>query len=169
MGITIVPGCAMPKLVLAAAIPLGILVSLYMFLCNTVLAAAIFMRGGDYYQAFRRGDDHQAFRGGYDHGHHTPASLEEELADDEWEETEASSAIEAVQASLPSVRYESVDEGDVGGSQACAVCLSEMRNGEEVRRMRHCRHLFHTPCIDSWLLCKQRTCPLCRASLLAPL
>ncbi|KAK7857145.1 e3 ubiquitin-protein ligase rha2b [Quercus suber] len=47
----------------------------------------------------------------------------------------------------------------------CAVCLSKIGEGEEIRQLR-CDHLFHRVCLDRWLGYKRLTCPLCRGSLL---
>uniref|UniRef100_A0A0D9X327 RING-type domain-containing protein n=1 Tax=Leersia perrieri TaxID=77586 RepID=A0A0D9X327_9ORYZ len=57
-----------------------------------------------------------------------------------------------------------------GGGGECAVCLSGVEEGDEVRELR-CRHLFHRGCIDRWLLitaAAAATCPLCRCRLLLP-
>ncbi|KAL6652189.1 hypothetical protein ACP70R_011114 [Stipagrostis hirtigluma subsp. patula] len=52
----------------------------------------------------------------------------------------------------------------VGGD--CAVCLSGIGGGDEVRRLSNCRHVFHRGCLDRWMEHDQRTCPLCRAPLI---
>ncbi|KAF8754844.1 hypothetical protein HU200_011381 [Digitaria exilis] len=46
----------------------------------------------------------------------------------------------------------------------CAVCLEDVRDGEMVRQLPACRHLFHVDCVDAWLRA-HRTCPLCRCEL----
>ncbi|KAL6842374.1 hypothetical protein ACP4OV_027801 [Aristida adscensionis] len=44
----------------------------------------------------------------------------------------------------------------------CVVCISALRDGEDVRRLP-CGHAFHRDCVDRWLArCRRRTCPLCR-------
>ncbi|KAL6220853.1 hypothetical protein ACLB2K_008606 [Fragaria x ananassa] len=63
----------------------------------------------------------------------------------------------------------------------CAVCLSQLEMGDEVRELRNCCHMFHTECIDRWLDYNghdhhdggaggqednHKTCPLCRTPLL---
>ena len=45
-----------------------------------------------------------------------------------------------------------------------AVCLSLVQEGEAVRRLPACAHLFHVCCIDMWLR-SHSTCPLCRAAV----
>ncbi|KAJ8754105.1 hypothetical protein K2173_002003 [Erythroxylum novogranatense] len=46
--------------------------------------------------------------------------------------------------------------------ETCSVCLSEFSEGEAIRVLPECLHLFHAPCIDSWLKLHSN-CPLCRA------
>ncbi|KAL6954822.1 RING-type E3 ubiquitin transferase [Sarracenia purpurea var. burkii] len=47
----------------------------------------------------------------------------------------------------------------------CAVCLSRLEEGEEIRRLR-CDHTFHKACLDTWLQQDWNTCPLCRTKVL---
>lgn len=54
--------------------------------------------------------------------------------------------------------------GGGGGWAQCAVCLSIVQEGETVRQLPACKHLFHVGCIDMWLH-SHSTCPLCRASV----
>ncbi|KQJ94244.1 E3 ubiquitin-protein ligase EL5 [Brachypodium distachyon] len=54
-----------------------------------------------------------------------------------------------------------------GGWAQCAVCLSLLQEGETVRQLPACMHLFHVACIDLWLR-SHSTCPLCRATVEAP-
>ncbi|PSR91119.1 E3 ubiquitin-protein like [Actinidia chinensis var. chinensis] len=49
---------------------------------------------------------------------------------------------------------------------ACVVCLSELREGEQVRRLA-CRHVFHKACFDGWLDQLRFSCPLCRSPLVS--
>jgi hypothetical protein len=50
----------------------------------------------------------------------------------------------------------------------CAVCLSEVADGEKVRTLPKCAHGFHVECIDMWFH-SHDTCPLCRAPVAADL
>ncbi|XP_010917352.1 RING-H2 finger protein ATL3 [Elaeis guineensis] len=43
----------------------------------------------------------------------------------------------------------------------CAVCLSELADGEAARLLPKCNHGFHLECIDMWFH-SHSTCPLCR-------
>ncbi|KVI05344.1 Zinc finger, RING-CH-type [Cynara cardunculus var. scolymus] len=49
----------------------------------------------------------------------------------------------------------------------CVVCLSTIGEDDEMKELR-CGHLFHEACLDRWLGFRNRTCPLCRDSLVAP-
>lgn len=48
----------------------------------------------------------------------------------------------------------------VVGSE-CAICLEELKNGEECVVFSVCGHIFHFDCIKHWLE-KKPTCPNCR-------
>ncbi|KAM0864252.1 hypothetical protein ACQ4PT_044052 [Festuca glaucescens] len=52
------------------------------------------------------------------------------------------------------------------GWAQCAICLGLVREGETVRRLPACGHLFHAGCVDEWLRA-HATCPLCRAAVRA--
>ncbi|XP_062113212.1 ERAD-associated E3 ubiquitin-protein ligase HRD1-like [Humulus lupulus] len=51
----------------------------------------------------------------------------------------------------------------------CAVCLCEVKEGDEIAELRCC-HVLHFRCLERWVVgSKQRTCPLCRGTLAPPL
>ncbi|KAF7087023.1 hypothetical protein CFC21_090246 [Triticum aestivum] len=67
---------------------------------------------------------------------------------------------------LPAFRYTKAAKDDATGGDAseCAVCLGEFQEGERVRLLPGCLHVFHAECIDTWLHgCA--SCPLCRAAI----
>ncbi|KAJ0654574.1 putative transcription factor C2H2 family [Helianthus annuus] len=43
----------------------------------------------------------------------------------------------------------------------CAVCLSDVCEGEKTRILPKCNHGFHVECIDMWFY-SHSTCPICR-------
>ncbi|KAJ1765919.1 hypothetical protein LPJ74_006139 [Coemansia sp. RSA 1843] len=43
----------------------------------------------------------------------------------------------------------------------CAICLEEINEGEVIRKLP-CPHVFHSACIDRWLLHQSSVCPLCK-------
>ncbi|PIA35195.1 hypothetical protein AQUCO_03600094v1 [Aquilegia coerulea] len=48
--------------------------------------------------------------------------------------------------------------------ESCSVCLSRLREGDEIRTLP-CFHVFHRMCVDHWLNLFRKTCPLCRFSI----
>ncbi|XP_037451089.1 RING-H2 finger protein ATL1-like [Triticum dicoccoides] len=68
---------------------------------------------------------------------------------------------------LPAFRYTKAAKDDAatgGDASECAVCLGEFQEGERVRLLPGCLHVFHAECIDTWLQgCAN--CPLCRAAI----
>ncbi|KAK6258939.1 hypothetical protein SCA6_013413 [Theobroma cacao] len=64
----------------------------------------------------------------------------------------------------PTVRYSSRSSSRLESNE-CAVCLSELEEGEEVRKLK-CKHTFHKDCLDRWLQQYWATCPLCRTKVL---
>ncbi|BFG36158.1 hypothetical protein CerSpe_224320 [Prunus speciosa] len=49
----------------------------------------------------------------------------------------------------------------------CAVCLCEFKDGEAIRVLPECMHLFHAECIDMWLS-SHSNCLLCRTDIEPP-
>ncbi|KAH7546987.1 hypothetical protein FEM48_Zijuj01G0259300 [Ziziphus jujuba var. spinosa] len=60
--------------------------------------------------------------------------------------------------SLPVLVYRPEDFKD---GLECAVCLSELVQGEKARLLPKCNHGFHVDCIDMWFQ-SHSTCPICR-------
>ena len=50
----------------------------------------------------------------------------------------------------------------------CAICQDRMRQGELVRKLTVCEHIFHKSCIDLWLLHRSVRCPTCRHDIREP-
>ncbi|XP_022750033.1 E3 ubiquitin-protein ligase ATL4-like [Durio zibethinus] len=85
-----------------------------------------------------------------------------------------------IRDSLGLTTFEDAKERVPCVSDTCAVCLSQLRVGDDVRALRNCCHVFHKDCIDRWVDYDQdhdhdyendhednrKTCPLCRAPLL---
>ncbi|KAA0059353.1 RING-H2 finger protein ATL60-like [Cucumis melo var. makuwa] len=64
----------------------------------------------------------------------------------------------AVLHSIPVVVFSPADFKE---GLECAVCLSELSEGEKARLLPRCNHGFHVDCIDMWFK-SNSTCPLCR-------
>ncbi|KAJ3097037.1 E3 ubiquitin-protein ligase rnf13 [Phlyctochytrium planicorne] len=62
-----------------------------------------------------------------------------------------------------------------GASTTCAICFNDFEEGDVIRELA-CRHIFHTSCIDPWLIAPSddpntaghRTCPLCVQEAILP-
>ena len=52
-----------------------------------------------------------------------------------------------------------------GEDPSCSVCIDQFEEGDIIKTMPTCQHVFHKDCIDEWLS-QHSTCPNCRASLL---
>ncbi|KAG1360958.1 RING-H2 finger protein ATL64-like [Cocos nucifera] len=52
--------------------------------------------------------------------------------------------------------------GGTEEKESCSVCLAEYVEGEEVRVLPRCKHMFHKACIDQWLITRSPFCPICR-------
>lgn len=61
--------------------------------------------------------------------------------------------------SLPLLQGAALDEPE------CSICLSQVEDEDEVRKLPNCGHTFHRACIDLWLL-RQNACPLCKGNAL---
>ncbi|RDX78285.1 E3 ubiquitin-protein ligase, partial [Mucuna pruriens] len=70
---------------------------------------------------------------------------------------------EALIKSIAVFKYKKGEGGSVGVTD-CSVCLSEFQDDESVRLLPKCSHVFHVPCIDTWLK-SHSSCPLCRAGI----
>lgn len=55
---------------------------------------------------------------------------------------------------------------ELADGMECVICLSEIREGEEINREVRCKHAFHKCCLERWVEHRGRTCPLCRGQLL---
>ncbi|CAM9751121.1 unnamed protein product [Chrysoparadoxa australica] len=51
--------------------------------------------------------------------------------------------------------------------ETCSVCLEEYAEGDVIIELP-CEHGFHPTCISPWLVERQRTCPLCKATVTVP-
>lgn len=74
----------------------------------------------------------------------------------------------SVIAALPVVTYQKgKNDIDIDSLVECTVCLGQLEEGEKVRVLPRCQHMFHVNCIDMWLF-SHSTCPVCRANAEPP-
>ena len=50
----------------------------------------------------------------------------------------------------------------------CSVCQDDMRQGELIRKLNVCGHMFHISCVDTWFLNESVLCPTCRHDIRQP-
>uniref|UniRef100_A0ACD5VGX8 Uncharacterized protein n=1 Tax=Avena sativa TaxID=4498 RepID=A0ACD5VGX8_AVESA len=67
-------------------------------------------------------------------------------------------------AALPVAAYQEEAGGEPG---ECAICLGAAQQGEAVRVLPSCAHVFHVACVDTWLA-SSSSCPVCRALVEPP-
>nr|CDS16143.1 zinc finger RING domain containing protein 2 [Echinococcus granulosus] len=63
-------------------------------------------------------------------------------------------------AALGGTRELGTARGLLTPGRQCRICLMHFREGEEVRKLLRCNHVFHTKCVDQWLLHVSPSCPL---------
>lgn len=68
---------------------------------------------------------------------------------------------------IPVATYGAAPAAVVQASE-CPICLGEFEDGDRVRVLPRCGHVFHVGCIDKWLS-GHSSCPNCRHSLLESL
>lgn len=83
------------------------------------------------------------------------------------EDLPAKPPLDDVVSALPVYAYSSADTDGEGKNPECAVCIVELRDGDSARLLPRCGHRFHADCVGAWLRLHD-TCPLCRASVVAP-
>ena len=55
-------------------------------------------------------------------------------------------------------------KNDVEEIPTCSICLSEFEENDAIKTLR-CGHMFHTECIDPWLINSRALCPVCRRGI----
>lgn len=57
------------------------------------------------------------------------------------------------------------DQKDQIQDDVCSICLEEFTEGEDIRRINSCEHVFHPHCIERWLS-NHINCPYCRNDII---
>ncbi|KAJ6900924.1 hypothetical protein NC652_026882 [Populus alba x Populus x berolinensis] len=50
-------------------------------------------------------------------------------------------------------------------NNGCVICLENFQEGEDCQAISLCKHVFHSGCLEEWLV-QNQTCPLCRLPVL---
>ncbi|XP_076945520.1 RING-H2 finger protein ATL40-like [Bidens hawaiensis] len=69
-------------------------------------------------------------------------------------------------STIPIITYKKPNPELVSDQTECAVCLADLEDGENVRLLPECKHLFHVGCIDEWFD-GHTSCPVCRVPVVA--
>ncbi|KAE8699841.1 Actin 7 isoform 1 [Hibiscus syriacus] len=127
-------------------------------ICSVVLNATIrcFLRG------ILGGGEHHPWRFGV--GRHLPRT-QQELGERKPVPEAGTSRLVVV----PTVVYSGGMKlaGAEGGEPECAICLSELEEGDGIQVLAKCKHAFHVQCIKRWLV-SNSSCPTCHCSCLPP-
>jgi hypothetical protein len=51
-------------------------------------------------------------------------------------------------------------------STTCSICIDDFEDGERLRMLPKCKHIFHTDCLIPWLVERQGCCPLCKSEVI---
>ncbi|KAF4369282.1 hypothetical protein G4B88_009665 [Cannabis sativa] len=65
---------------------------------------------------------------------------------------------------LPCFTFNSTQLIDSHAGETCAICLEDYKDGE-ILKVLHCRHEFHSSCVDSWLTKWGTFCPVCKLDM----
>ncbi|XP_028796750.1 NEP1-interacting protein-like 2 [Neltuma alba] len=70
--------------------------------------------------------------------------------------------------SLPLHQFNSTTMPSLYNESCCSICFQEFEDGDVIRMLPKCDHMFHFHCIDKWLI-RQGSCPMCRTYVLEDL
>jgi len=75
-------------------------------------------------------------------------------------------AAEMVSTSSTRTTYSSNSAGKnkvaAAAAPTCAICISSCNEGDILKILPNCHHIFHIDCISQWLTEHSNLCPLCR-------
>ncbi|KAI3831706.1 hypothetical protein MKW92_047755 [Papaver armeniacum] len=95
--------------------------------------------------------------------HHSPGSLfnNHQIAP----ETNQNQNSQNLINSLPTFKFDSIKGIHNSSTLDCAICISKCEKQDELRLLPGCCHVFHSVCIDKWILLLNHNCPICRSSV----
>ncbi|XP_065864608.1 NEP1-interacting protein 1 isoform X2 [Euphorbia lathyris] len=66
---------------------------------------------------------------------------------------------------LPQFTFQSINNLHLQFHESCcSICLEDFKDGELMRKLSYCGHLFHLECLDKWLYING-CCPICRNNI----
>lgn len=71
---------------------------------------------------------------------------------------------EQIQALGGARTYRRQAVADCNDDEDCSICLNAFRDGDSIRQLGSCKHVFHRSCVDLWLL-RSAECPLCKVQV----
>jgi hypothetical protein len=67
-----------------------------------------------------------------------------------------------------SLLEENTELFDLFGEEGfCTICQMNLTEGERIRAIQKCQHLYHAECLEPWLRA-HTTCPVCRTDVFPP-
>lgn len=90
------------------------------------------------------------------------------LPEVEYTEEKEGVSLQSLGSNYNSVLLEDDDDSESKSfcNGSCAICLEDFVQGERVRLLPRCRHVFHTEHILPWLVDIRGCCPLCKTPVL---
>lgn len=82
---------------------------------------------------------------------------------------DAAEIIRTIDLVVPPFSYSRNVSNEISGGSSprqviCSVCLALLLEGEQVRQLPECKHIFHAECIARWLP-SHLSCPICRSEV----
>lgn len=91
--------------------------------------------------------------------------INEQILDDTDSQIQSRRLDSYIMHSLPITQFKKDDQQTTRPNNAdCAVCLGEFVDGEWLKHLPYCSHVFHVACIDTWFQIHS-SCPLCRSNV----
>uniref|UniRef100_A0A0N5CA16 RING-type domain-containing protein n=1 Tax=Strongyloides papillosus TaxID=174720 RepID=A0A0N5CA16_STREA len=84
------------------------------------------------------------------------AAIQQQEIENELQEQKRRARITGLLEQIPIEKY---DEITMSHCDECTICMMEFTNNTDIRTLP-CKHIYHSGCIDDWLL-RTFACPMC--------
>ncbi|KAI3837157.1 hypothetical protein MKW92_011807 [Papaver armeniacum] len=74
-------------------------------------------------------------------------------------------SIKGIRQSTSSLSSTSTAAITTAATLDCAICISKFEKQDQLRLLPSCCHVFHSDCIDQWILLSNYNCPICRSEV----